>query len=180
MAVLQYSIGMITPAAAAGAPYAELINPSTTAPVYVREFDFALDAATQTRVGLYIVGQAAATGTIGTGTVNTHKFPATSNSAGTISSTSQMLVSWTAAPTLGANQKAQHLFDMPATIGARIHCIFALQDFSTTNLETKPQLIIPPQCSLVVWNPHGSAAGSIAHCTISFVEGLATGQYPLS
>lgn len=143
----RYRSGIVTPAAAAGAAYADLVADANT-PIYVREIGLWLNAATASYFGLE---RSTAVGTRTSPIAGVPDDPNAPTGTGTTA------VAWSVAPTPSGNYMRRTIVD--ATIGHGF--VWTFDPF---------ELIIPPTKGLLIWNP-GAGAGSVCHGYIEWDEG---------
>lgn len=142
----RYSLGITTPAAAAGAAYANLISAAGER-LYVREIGLFLNAATASSIGL-----------IRPATVGTATSPVAGQAvdAADAAATGTVGTAWSAAGTIGSNYLRK--ITLPAAIGNGIIWTFGERD-----------LVVPVSSCLFLWN-FGAAAGSVLNGYIVWDE----------
>ena len=136
-----YSASIITPAAGANAPFADLRNGASQR-LYVREIGVFTTAATATSVGLV---RPATFGTASTTTAGQQEDPADTNSAALIG------CAWSTAPTLTAAPVYLRRVVLPAQIGAGV--IWTWPDEA---------LVVPVSSAIALWNFAGAAGSALA------------------
>lgn len=138
----RFSLAVRTPAALAGAPYAQLI--AGTKDIAVREVCLVSAAATASAVGL------ALSTTLGTATTPSagarHRRPSTVSLA-------SVAIAWSVAPTLVSPAYYRKSI-LPATAFSKLDWIFSNQGTRDGDL------IVPAGGSLLLWNHDGAVQGS--------------------
>jgi len=142
----RYSLGFSTPAAAAGAPYADLITAASER-AYIREIGLFLNAATASSIGL-----------IRASAVNTATSPVAGQAVdpADAAATATLGTAWSSAPTIGSNYLRK--ITLPAAIGNGIVWTFGERD-----------MIVPVSSALVLWN-FGAGTGSVLNGYIVWDE----------
>lgn len=133
-----YSVSVLTPAAAAGAPYATIHAPAGTK-LGVKEIGLFCTAATASSIGIYRCNNTPVV------TTNTLSVPHDPNDE---AGEAGIGTAWSTAPTIGSNVALRRIV-LPAAIGAGV--IWQFDDLQVGVLGTG---------ALVVWN-FGAGAGSI-------------------
>lgn len=141
-------LGFTTPAAAAGAAYADLVATSTDR-LRVREIGLFVNAATATSVGLI---RSASLGTRTSPSTGQQGDPAEPAATGTIA------VAWSVAPTISGSPLYLKKIVVPAAIGNGFIWTFGPND-----------LVVPVSAGLLLWN-FGAGAGSISNGYIVWEE----------
>lgn len=144
----RYSAAVRTPAAAAGAAYADLRSASTDR-LFISEIGVFTSAATATSVGLI---RPLTVGTVSTTTLGQAEDPGNPAGTGLIGS------AWSVAPTIAVTPIYLRRIALPATIAAGVIWTWPA-----------PGLIVPVSSSLILWN-FGGAAGAACDVYIAWDE----------
>lgn len=155
MSAIPYGLGVVTPAAGAGAAYAQLSNGTSGGnryPIAVTFVGVTLRAATASSIGLIL---AATQGTPSTSSPGVSEVPLSAAGA----SVSRVNTAWSVAPTVGSVFLRQIV--LPATAGT---------SFAWEWTEENPLIIDPAAAaSLLIWN-FGVGAGSILDVNLRWFE----------
>lgn len=147
----RYELGVRTPAAAAGAPYATILAGSGQR-MRIQEIGVSLSAATASSVGLI---RTLTVGTATTSQIGAAADPADSAAVGAIAT------AWSTAPTIAATPVYLRRFATAAAIGPAVIWTWPSdQPLVATNGATT---------SLVLWN-FGAAAGAVLDIYIAWAE----------
>lgn len=141
--------GVVTVAAAAAAPYAE-IRTGANNPIVIYEMGFFINAATASSIQ---VVRPAAIGVTPAGTT----VPVPVDDSVGAASTVTIATTWGTAPTISTNVPLRK-GATPATLGTGIVWTWPVQG-----------LHVPKASSLVIWN-YGAAGGSVLNMYVTFME----------
>jgi hypothetical protein len=144
-----YQVSVRTPAAAAGATYADLRSTSTDR-LRVRELHIFSLSATETFVGLI---RPASVGTASTTVAGQARDPAEPAATGLVGS------AWSAAPTIAGSPIYLARYHLPATIASGLILTYPIE----------APLVIAVSSSLLLWN-FGGSAGSALDVTFVWEE----------
>lgn len=142
----RYSVAILTPAAAAGAPLAELLA-GARKPISILEIEVSLTAATASSIGL--IRQLA----VGT---QTNALAPNADDETADAAQARLASTWSAAPTIAASPVYKKRIVLPATVGAVVRWTW----------DKDRPLVVRPNQSLLLWN---FGAGADGICAASFV-----------